>query len=345
MPSHGNTMAARMQDEDPGLASGEVYMDPDTRQRFEDDRSVGDRKPTEDTAGDEAVVKTKKSPTYKAKLLFPGQKSPIGQFKDDGNRVTSRISMVECENWSSSVKIEIKALVSKDAPTPEHKRAEELLHTWVIRLNATCDVSDQPVVRMYPAAYMGSTAGDTNGHYIEKAFQDFCVMTRDREAITHRQMGRLGFLSLTFCPAKAHTEGILQEAGTLGNYQHVQDQLLEIFNTSNNATVKLSALFVTSESDSFFISYSGIIRAFALEKAFPPYTRWFNGLADAKCKVQKGQTTPRTKRPPVKIPTSYTYADSNECWTAEGMPIIYQEENDIEDIRKQSWTSNLGYTK
>ncbi len=49
-------MAAHLDDEDPGLASGEVYMDPQTLQRYEDDR-----KPTEDTAGHEAVAKLRGS--------------------------------------------------------------------------------------------------------------------------------------------------------------------------------------------------------------------------------------------------------------------------------------------
>lgn len=48
-------------------------------------------------------------------------------------------------------------------------------------------------------------------------------------------------------------------------------------------------------------------------------SRWFNGLADAKCKVQKGQVTTRADRPPLNLPYFKSYANRDLCWTAEGM--------------------------
>lgn len=193
--------------------------------------------------------------------------------------------------------------------------------------------SHRPVALMYPAAYTGISP-ETKHSYIEDAFRDYCVDVMDEGAVTLRKAGKLGFLSFSFNPTKTHTEGILQQTKTLAEFQHIHDQLLRIFGDSDNKQVNLAAFFTATEPDSFYVSYDGILKAFRLEQAYPPYTRWFNGLGDAKCKIQKGQITPRAQRPLVYIPSCYTYANSNECWTAEGMSIIYQEENDIQDIKE-----------
>ena len=95
----------------------------------------------------------------------------------------------------------------------------------------------------------------------------------------------------------------------------------------------LTALFAVEEEKAFHVGLAGIRDAFELERTPPPYTCWFNGIPDAKARVQKGQVTPRADRPPVTVPFSFTYANSNDCWTAEGMSIIYQEENDIQDAK------------
>lgn len=95
----------------------------------------------------------------------------------------------------------------------------------------------------------------------------------------------------------------------------------------------LTALFAVEEEKAFHVGLAGIRDAFELERTHPPYTCWFNGIPDAKARVQKGQVTPRADRPPVTLPFSFTYANSNDCWTAEGMSIIYQEENDIQDAK------------
>ena len=46
-----------------------------------------------------------------------------------------------------------------------------------------------------------------------------------------------------------------------------------------------------------------------------------------------GQYVQEKDRPPGILPFPFTYANSNECWTAEGMSIIDQEENEIQDVK------------
>lgn len=107
-----------------------------------------------------------------------------------------------------------------------------------------------------------------------------------------------------------------------------------MFTRPDDTVIELCAFVSTSEIGSFLGVYRGILTAYQLERAHPPYTRWFNGLADAKPKIQKGQVTPAEMRPPVHLPYHMTYTDSRECWTIEGMSIIYQQENELEDVKK-----------
>ena len=184
---------------------------------------------------------------------------------------------------------------------------------------------------MYPKAFMGKMGDEFD--YLEDAYVNYCIKVPDDNAVKLRGAGQLGYVSFSFRPDLAHTEGILHDRPIPSGFQKVQDQLFRIFTKSGDTIMGLSALFALSEEKSFHVTLGGVWDAFALERVHPPYTRWFGGIADAKSKVQKGQVTPRAERPPVVLPFSFTYANSNECWTAEGMSIIYQEENEIQDAK------------
>ena len=95
----------------------------------------------------------------------------------------------------------------------------------------------------------------------------------------------------------------------------------------------LTALFAVREEKAFNVGLAGIRDAFKLERTDPSYTFWFDGIPDAKSRVLNGQVTPRADRPPVILPFSLTNANSNDRWTAEGMSIIYQDENDVQDAK------------
>lgn len=322
MPNSWATVAAGLDDEDPGVASGEVFMDPQTQQREDESLNTNTN-----LAVQSALQQSITSPSYKAKLIFQGQTSPIGQFKGTGARVGCRIHLDENQHWSSCVRLEIKAYITKPSPTTEHTREEEYIHTWVIRLNATGDIGDDVTIWRLPKSVKDAA------NYIEQAYANYVINLNDKGGIAHRNAGNLACFGLRFHPAKAHTEGILHNTKILDQFQCVQDQLFHIFGQPNNNPLEMTAFFCTSETEAFYISYRAILVAFAHDRAFPPYTHWFNGSADAKCKIQKGQVTPREDRPPVTLPFCNTYANSDECWTTEGMSIIYREENDLQDIK------------
>ena len=182
---------------------------------------------------------------------------------------------------------------------------------------------------MYEKAFIG-TKGDAKD-YLEEAYINYYVHMLDRPGIDLRGAGQLVYLNFNIRPALAHTEGILHHRILPRNFQPVQEQLFRIFSGPADKVIGLSALFAVSQVKSFHIALAGVQDAFAVEQVHPPYTRWFGGIADAKSRVQKGQVTPRENRPPVRLSFSYTYANSSECWTSEGMSIIYQQENELED--------------
>ena len=76
-------------------------------------------------------------------------------------------------------------------------------------------------------------------------------------------------------------------------------------------------------SDAFLAGYQGIREAFENEHDFPPHVHYFGGLANAKCKVQKGQVTARDERPGLILPYIRSYPNSEALWTSEGLSIIY----------------------
>lgn len=113
-------------------------------------------------------------------------------------------------------------------------------------------------------------------------------------AIARRKAGRLAFVHFTFRPARAQTEGILHDARNLGRFQFIQDELLEVFTQPDDKVVRIGAFVSTSEIGSFLGAYRGILTAYQLERAHPPYTRWFSGLADTKYPKGLGYTSSRS---------------------------------------------------
>lgn len=318
-----NNVADSLDIPDLEVALGDVYLGPQALEDYEHEATAG-LDPEE-----KKEAKRTKALAYKAKLLFSGEGAPVGQFRAVGTRVCTRIYFDVRDNWTSCIRIEVKAFVRTPSPAPDRPAEEELVHRWVVRMTVACDLSTESELHIYPKAFLGRKEDD----YLEKAYIEYCINVKDETAKQLRAAGQLGYVSFSLAPGQAHTEGILHERSILGGFQSIQDQLYRVFTQPDDQVVRLTALFAVSEEKAFHVALAGIRDAFELERAHPPYTRWFNGLADAKAKVQKGQVTPRADRPPVTLPFSLTYANSNDCWTAEGMSIIIQEENDIQDAK------------
>ena len=117
-----------------------------------------------------------KAHAYKAKLLFSGEGAPVGQFRAEGTRVCTRIYFDARDNWTSCIRIEVKAFV-RSPPARDRPPEEELVYKWVVRLNFACDHSTEPEVHVYPKAFLGKKEDD----YLEKAYIDYCVNVKDQD--------------------------------------------------------------------------------------------------------------------------------------------------------------------
>lgn len=79
-----------------------------------------------------------------------------------------------------------------------------------------------------------------------------------------------------------------KELPDLGEFQSIHSQLYQLFSEPSDNAMTLGAFFAITDSDAFFAGYQGIREAFENEHDFPPHVHYFGGLANAKCKVQKG---------------------------------------------------------
>ena len=224
---------------------------------------------------DKPKAKRTKPLAYKAKLLFTEEGPPIGQSKADGTRLCTRIYFDKRPHWSSSIRVEIKAFIRKASPERNRPPEEDLIHKWVFRINVGCDLSTEPEVYLYPKAFMGKKRDDD---CLEDAYIAYCVNINDSSAIKRRTAGQLGYVTFSFSPGQAHTEGILHNRSILGGFQPIQDQLYGIFTWPIDKVIGLTAFFALSEEKSFHVALAGVRDAFALEQAHPPYTPTIHSL-------------------------------------------------------------------
>ena len=57
-----------------------------------------------------------KSTSYKARLIFQDSKEPIGDFMKEDTHVACIIHMDKHKQWQSTIRIDIKAFLSKESP-------------------------------------------------------------------------------------------------------------------------------------------------------------------------------------------------------------------------------------
>ena len=311
------------------VAQGLVHMDPQTLAR--EDPQVESVK--EDRKEEEELT----IPTFKAILILPGSEVPIGQFlskeeldTSSGVFITCKIEMTAPSDWTSGICFHIRAKQSRPLEGSEFQREEHTLHDWKFWFKSTNDLQAKPEVYEYPREFMNE------GHHYDQEYVAKIIKKGQKQGKSYHDAGYLKYTKFTFEPAKTHTEGILTAENILGlprRVQEVQDTLFRLFASPQGAAVEMAAFFVTQDFGAYIGGYAQVLNAFTLERQYPPWTRFFGGRPDAKCKLQKGQITPRDNRPHPKIPFALTYGTSEECWVTEGMSLIYQEENEIARIK------------
>ena len=270
--------------------------------------------------------------TFKAKLVF--QRSPnattpgtvLGTLEnpDEGLYLTSKISTDYHRNWTSSIRINIKAMRKSPSLVPGAFSKIEVLHTWTIRLNLDCNLEDLSIMDL-------PRVPRHRERFVENLFLGQCRDdTRAREL---REMGFMAFLRLTFEPQHAHTACVLTELSEAEELvANTHANLNAVFGAADNQRASLMAFICTTGEHTFFSQWAEFHKLMQIEAVYPPLRAWFRGPHHSernpdKSVIDYNYITPREERPAVTLPYQRTYRNVQECWTIEGLSMIQAHES------------------
>ena len=239
-----------------GKADGDVYMDPDTYLLGNEDLDFLDDRKDE---------QKEKLPSFKAKLfLSHDPERSIGDFNPEIDklekptpRVACRIHMDYLKYGTSSLRVEIKAIIVKPSPITGPSRSEEVVHVWTFKLNSQSAIKTPPVIHMFTPGFTTQPTAVENE--IDELFM--AVAKDDKHIQKFRQQKHLGYLRFDFTPSQVHTEGILQDIDGLKNFQYIQDDLLKVFGRASDKPVQIEIFLLVSNSDAFVTSYGPLKNA------------------------------------------------------------------------------------
>ena len=330
MPNARKLAAKRIDDaEEQEIAAGDVYMDPESmayESRHEEVKDDSDEVPLQTTMSLKAMVISEKPDQMIGHLLDGDQ---LNRVK---TRIMCKVFFEENVNWSSKLRFEFKA--ERRTRQPEGANFTMMTqteHVWHLTINAASNNrSATPIVHQFDPIIFSNRATSA----IEQDYQRYCVQTDQKGAIKNRDAGYLFYAEISFRPAGAQTQGILTSKLIDPAFTRVQEFLFGLISAPTHEYRTIRFFFEATNINVFLDHYRTVTNAFAVENARPPWTMFFGGLSNAKCKVQKGQVTGPADRPPVKFRPAKTYPNHQELWTVEGMSVIYQEEQEIREVRE-----------
>ncbi len=255
-----------------------------------------------------------RSVIFQVKIIFKINeviKSIIDAFNslNESLYVTCKIMTKILMNWIFSIRFNIKLHQVTSSLFESCLSVHDILHNWVFRLHSNSDIRDVIIMN-----YLNMSLSHT--FYFK--FMFFIHNIDDSKIKNLRQDEWMILLEFIFRSISTHTQSILPKNYESSSvFQNIENTFKEVFDLSEDCTVKLKIFISMIEQDTFLNQYRKFNSSIRIKWDFSAFNMWFSQSKNHKHIIQVEQVTSKKNRSTIYLSYQCTYRDDKKCWLIE----------------------------
>ncbi len=220
--------------------------------------------------------------------------------------VTCKIVIKILMNWTFSIHFNIKLHQVTSSLFESCLSVHDILHNWVFRLHSNSDIRDVIIMNY------------SNMSLLHTSYFEFMFLTHnidDSKIKNLHQDKWITLLEFIFRSISTHTQLILLENHESSSvFQNIKNTLKEVFNLSEDCTIKLKIFILMIEWDTFLNQYWKFNSSIRIKRDFSAFNMWFSQSKNHKHIIQVEQVTSKKNHSTIYLSYRHIYHDDKKCW-------------------------------